>query len=172
MTRQVLAARLVNRPRQQRTLAARRPVAVSGRAREPGPQPVKITVRLQDSMRRQSVGLAAGPFFRNGSPRRRSAQDQSVARPRKRDVKEPQFFSQQLAPLPPLRQPVREAGIHLTGVGRLHFRAQTEVLVQNHALLQVVKIEPFPKVRNQHHWKLEPFALMNAHQLDGVFRGH
>ena len=170
MTRQALVAVLVNRPCQQRTLSARRPVAVSGRAREPGAQPIEITVRLEDSLRRDFVRRGAGPFFRDGFARGNAAQNQPVARPRQRDVKQPQFFAQRLALLPPFGQPVRQAGIKLAGVRRLHFRAEAELLVQNHPLLQIVKVKPFPQVRDEHDRKLQPLALMNAHQLHGVFR--
>jgi len=72
--------------------------------------------------------------------------------------------------LPPFRQPVGQAWIPPAGVRRLHQRTKTVVLVQNDAGFQVVEVEAFAKVRERHNRKLQSFALMNAHQLDGVLR--
>ena len=133
-------------------------------------EPIEIAFRFQDLPRGQFARCTICPPGEDGFPRHRPRQYQFVARSREAHVEQARLFTECFPLLPPSGQPVRQARVKLRRVGRFDFRTQAEFLVQNHAVLQIVEVEPLPQVGDNHHRKLEPFALMNAHQLDSVFR--
>src|SRR5205814_8305934 len=163
-------APVVNRPCQQNSLTARGPIGMADRRRQPATDPVEVTVRCDNLVCLPVRRRLGWPIFQDFFARRCSGQNQSIARPRHRHVEQPQLLAQRFQALPPFCQPIRQAWIPPACVRRLHQRTKTIVLVQNDAGFQVVEVEAFAKVRERHNRKLQSFALMNAHQLDGVLR--
>ena len=72
--------------------------------------------------------------------------------------------------MPQLRQPPGQTWIAPAGARRFDLRAETVPFVEDDFRAEVLFVEGLAQIGNDHDGKLQPLALVNAHEPHGVLR--
>ncbi len=142
----------------------------AGGEREEGAEPIEPVVGGEEGVGREGGGGALVPAFGCGG-RGGADEEEALGGAGEGDVAEAEFLAQGFAALVAGGEEVGEAGVVLGDVRGFDAGAKAKVFVEDDVGGSVAEVEAASKVGDGNDGGFEAFALVDAHEADGVVGG-